>query len=477
MSLLNRFPQLEIIQSIASARKISVYLVGGFLRDHILGISKTDFDFAVEKDALKLAQIFAHKIKGAYVVLDKELRCARVVKYIHQEQYTFDFADFRAKTFAQDLNQRDFTINTLAVNLDDLTRDQDICAILIDKKQAIKDIERQCIRQVSAHAFKDDPLRMMRAFSLRSTLGFKIEPKTLQQVKKDKTLIKKVSYERITEELFKVLKSSRTSEVLKEMDKVGLLEEIIPQARIMFHCQQGGYHHLDVWHHSLEAVVQLERILDGITDPEWKDYLNENLSGNRPRYALMKLATLLHDIGKPEARRKAGIKRFSFHGHEHIGRNIIRYVAKMLKVSARERHILEDMVLWHLRPGYLSNFKTPTEKAVYRYFRDTKEEAASILLLSLADQRATRGPLTTQKGQKHHEKICLSLAQKYFDKKKEKVFVRLIDGNDLIKKIKLSPSPLFSEILSRVDEAQALGKITTKKEALALAKKIAAQKD
>jgi putative nucleotidyltransferase with HDIG domain len=241
----------------------------------------------------------------------------------------------------------------------------------------------------------------------------------------------------------------------------------------MFGCRQGAYHHLDVWKHSLETVVQLEKILKEIKSIEWQGYLNENLGGNRPRYALMKLVALLHDIGKPDARREDGKKKFTFHGHEHVGKNIVKYIAKMLKISADERHILEDIVLWHLRPGYLSNFKHPTEKAIYRYFRDTKDEAASIALLSLADQRSTRGPLTSEKDQKHHEKICLSLIQKYFDKKKEKVFVRLINGNDLIRKLKLTPSPLFSKILSSIDEAQSLGKISTKAEALDLAKKIA----
>ena len=134
------------------------------------------------------------------------------------------------------------------------------------------------------------------------------------------------------------------------------------------------------------------------------------------------------------------------------------------------------MVRWHLRPGYLSNFKQPSEKAIYRYFRDTRDEGVSILLLSLADQRSTRGPATTQKDQEHHEKICLGLVSQYFEKKKEKPFIRLISGKDLIKTLKLKPSPEFSKILTQVEEEQSLGKITTKKEAMDLAKKIVSKK-
>lgn len=161
-----------------------------------------------------------------------------------------------------------------------------------------------------------------------------------------------------------------------------------------------------------------------------------------------------------------------FTGHEHVGKNIVRSVAKLLKLSTRERIILEDIVLWHLRPGYLSNFKNPSDKAVFRYFRDTKEEAASIALLSIADQRSTRGPLSTKTDEKHHEKICWDLVERFFAAKKEKPFVCLIDGNDLIRKLKLKPSPIFGKILSQVQEAQATGKVTTKEQALDLARAI-----
>ena len=149
-----------------------------------------------------------------------------------------------------------------------------------------------------------------------------------------------------------------------------------------------------------------------------------------------------------------------------------RHVAKLLKLSTHERHMVEDMILWHLRPGYLGDFKVPSERAVFRFFRDAKEEAASILLLSIADQRATLGPLSTKRDGKHHEKICKMLIAKFFEKKNEKPVERLITGHDLIKKLKLAPSPIFAKILREVEEAQVLGKIATKQEALELAGKI-----
>ena len=135
--------------------------------------------------------------------------------------------------------------------------------------------------------------------------------------------------------------------------------------------------------------------------------------------------------------------------------------------------ILEDVVQWHLRPGYLSNFKTPSDKAVFRYFRDTKEEGASVALLSIADQRSTRGPLSSKKDEAHHIKICRKLIAQFFAAKKAEPFFCLINGHDLIKTLKIKPGPVFGKILQSVEEAQATGKITTKAEALALAKKLA----
>lgn len=470
MKLTAQYPQLKAIQDLAKRRKRKVYLVGGFLRDYVLKRTKADFDFAVDEKALSLTRAFATRIKGAFVLLDEERGSARVVKKVKGEIYMFDFSDFRAKTLKGDLSRRDFTINTLAVNITDL--DQSVDLLLKGQLKALRDIKAKKIRMVSSKAFKDDPLRMLRAFALKATLGFTIEKKTIDQIKKEKRALLNVSTERVRDELFKILESNHAAKVLKEMDRVGLLEFVIPQVKVMYGCKQGGYHHLDVWPHSLETVAQTEKVIKEMqSDSDIDVYLKESIAGVRTRTGVMKLAALLHDIGKPDTRKREKGK-VSFHGHEKVGRDIVRPVARMLKLSTKERHMIEDMVLWHLRPGYLSNFKNPSDRMRYRFLRDTKDEAAAILLLSLADQRSTCGPLTTKADQKHHEKICKEMIGRYFDKLKEKPFVRLIDGKDIIKRLKIEPSPLIGKILLEVEEKQTLGKIKTKREAFELAEKI-----
>lgn len=481
MDLFKEYPHLRILQSLAAKKKESVYLVGGFLRDYVLNIPSDDLDFAVENDALGIAGEFAKEVKGAYVELDKDHSCARVVKKMKNRIFVYDFAGFRAKTLKGDLTKRDFTINTLSLDISLIKVDTALIGLIKDYKMGLIDLKERKIKQASKNVFKEDALRILRAFSLKAQLGFTIERQTLIQIKEDKDLLGNVSSERIREELFKILKAPHACGIIKAMDRLGILEKVIPQIKVMAGCKQGGYHHLDVWPHSVEALNQLEKFLlnrmgslKGLTKDEKEEiltYLDEKTAGEHTRLDIVKLACLLHDIGKPDTRKKED-GRVSFHGHEHVGKNIVRAIAHMLKLSIKERHSLEDMVLWHLRPGYLSNFKRPTKKAVYRFFRDAKEEAVSILILSLADQRATRGPLTSEKDQSHHEKICLTLVKEAQAKRKETPFVRLINGTELMKELKIPSSPVIGLLLKEIEENQILGKIKTKNEAFDWAKNI-----
>ncbi|MFA5286888.1 MAG: hypothetical protein WC394_01275, partial [Candidatus Omnitrophota bacterium] len=176
-------------------------------------------------------------------------------------------------------------------------------------------------------------------------------------------------------------------------------------------------------------------------------------------------------FGKPEAlRRQKG--RTTFHGHERVGLRIAEDIVKRLKLSNDEMHSLHKIVLWHLRPGYLADTDNPTPRAKFRYFRDAGTEALSILLLSLADQRSTKGPLTTFNARKQHEKVVAKLIKEYLKKGKEKIQERFLDGNEIMKEFRLKPSPLIGRILSEIEELQAIGKIRNRKEAFKAAAKL-----
>jgi len=465
---------LNPIYNFAKSRKVKLYLVGGALRDLILGRARDnpDFDFCLKKGALKFGEKLACQMRCAFVLLDEEHAACRLVKKTGQKIYTFDFSDFRALTLEKDLLHRDFTINSMAVDLADAVSGQDLSKLIIDPYAGREDLKGKVIRVTSEVSFKEDPLRILRAFSFSCALGFEVNRKTLKLAKQTKDKISLVSSERIREELFKILDTTAAYDSLVLLDKLKILEIIFPEIKPMRRIGQGPYHHLDVWQHTLETLKQFELILKSVKkDPQIQGYLQEEIAGLRKRSSLLKLACILHDVGKPKALRRQK-KKIIFHGHERVGLGLTRLICRRLKLSNDESRHLGKIVLWHLRPGYLADNPPPTRRAVFRYFRDTGSDALGVLLLSLADQRATKGPLTTADSRIRHERTVKALIRKLLKQKDEKKLARFLNGNDLMKKFKLPASPLIGKLLTELEEAQAIGSIKEKKEAWQLAARL-----
>lgn len=469
-------PELASIIELAQKKKLIVSLVGGFLRDQHLGRRGHDLDFIVSRGAVAFARACARKVRGAFVLLDKEAGCARVVKRINGEIWTYDFADLRAADIAGDIKKRDFTVNTIVADLMNLEPGQDIMSACRRNPKARADLKAGLVRMTSPEAFDDDPLRLLRAYSLSAQTGFKIEPKTAAAIRPRVRQIQQVSAERVREELFKIFETPRAAKVVRAMEQSGLLFAVLPQLKLTQTVPPGGYHHLNAWKHSLCALDEFEKLVKaGAAHAELQAYWADKIGGGHSRLAVVKFACLLHDVGKPDTMKKHPDGKLSFHGHERVGRDITRVICRDLMLSTAERHALEDMVQMHLRPGYMANFPNPPERMVFRFMRDARQEAVSILLLALADQFATRGELTTEEDVRHYEAMVWGLVDQYFTRRKEKPFIRLIDGNDLIKELKLKPGPVFKKILTDVEEAQHLGKVTDRVQALEFAARMAAQ--
>lgn len=297
-------PYLGLIASAFRKYPREIYLVGGALRDLFLKRKKAyfDFDFAVSSGAIKISQRIACELKSGFVVLDKEHGSTRVVYKNNGLSCNFDFTDFRGRDISEDLLHRDFTVNSMAVDLRKIKKAKDLDEILLDPFGARKDIKAKKIRMVSRYSIPEDPVRIMRSFSLSAQLGFKIEPNTLKEIKKYKSRISSCAFERITEELFKIFDSQNGFKALSEMESLRILDEIIPEIKPMRGVNQGPYHHLDVYKHSLQTTLEIENLFSQISDKkEIQGYLNSFISGTRTRRALLKLAALLHDIGKPRA--------------------------------------------------------------------------------------------------------------------------------------------------------------------------------
>jgi len=461
----NRYLLKQILK-ISQDKNAKLYLVGGVLRDILLEKEKAnpDLDFCLKKGAINFARSAARELKSGFVVLDEAHGCARVVKKTNKAVYTLDFSDFRGRTIEEDLAHRDFTINSMALGLEELFG-KDFFESLIDPYGARPDLKKRIIRAVNKDAFDEDPLRILRAYSLGSVFDFKIDQKTLKLACLKKNKLKTVSKERIRDELFKILSSDNSYEFLKKLDDDLILELILPQIKPMKNFKKRALD-IDIWGHSLLTLKNIEAIVKrNKNKPELKYYLAQEISLGRNRLSLIKLACILHDAGKPQT---FGFKKgkVSFHGHERWGASIINDIAEGLKLSNEETRILRKIALLHLRPGFMVTTSVLTPRAKFRFFRDAQDEAVSILLLALADERSTKGYLLLEKIRERYERAIPSLIKTFFSKRKEIVPARLLNGNDLMSRLDLRPSPLIGKLLAHLEELQAIGKIKTKEEGL-----------
>ena len=463
---------LKDVQRFARSKKIRLFLVGGILRDLLLGRRKDtlDLDFCLKSRAIDFGRLLSRRMRAGFVVLDAERGACRVVKITKRGMLTLDFTDFRGRTLEDDLLHRDFSINSMALSLEDAVSNHGLDDLLCDPLGGRDDLKRGIIKVVNKSAFKEDPIRILRIYSFSASLRFDIDKAALKLARLEKKNLARASGERVRDELFKILDSSSAARHFKALYKAGFLQEIFPEIIKMRGIGRGVYHHLDVLNHTLETIRQLDCLIESLGhDQRIRDYLDVEISVSRRRRALLKFGALLHDIGKPQAMRRKG-RKIKFYGHERIGSGITDEIAKRLKLSNDEIHSLSKMVLWHLRPGYLAGIKKISPHALFRYFRDTGREALSVLILSLADQQATCGPKVTAAFKARYELTVLELIEEYFRRQQEKKLPRLLNGDELIKKFKLKPSPLIGKILSEIGELQAVGSIKTKKEAFARAK-------
>ncbi|MFA5100037.1 MAG: hypothetical protein WC547_04040, partial [Candidatus Omnitrophota bacterium] len=239
------------INEYARKNEVELYVVGGFLRDIYLKRSKQcpDIDLCIAKRAIPFGKGLAGHLKCGFVVLDELHGCCRLIVRA-RSTYTIDISDFRGPTLAADLALRDFSVNTLCLALSDLVRSDDPSASVIDLHGARLDIKNKRLRILYAKAFDDDPLRVLRAFSLSAVFGFVIDRETMAAAGRKKRLLAQVSGERIRDELFKILESCRAYESLCVLDAQGILEVLFPEIRAMKRVRRAGKDRLDVWRHT-----------------------------------------------------------------------------------------------------------------------------------------------------------------------------------------------------------------------------------
>ena len=468
----------------------AIYLVGGYVRDRLLGRSTYDLDLAVAGDGLGLARRLANRFEGAYYALDEERGTGRAILPTKEKQrLVVDVAQLRGPDLAADLGKRDFTVNALATDV--RTPGQ-----MIDLHGGQADLADGLIRPVGEQSIRDDPLRALRAVRQAAELGFTLAPETRTLIRRDGADLASVSSERIRDEFARLLARPNAAPSLGQLDDLNLLTVVLPELEPLRDLEQSPPHCLDVLAHSLEVVRSLEALLEALgieraQSPGDKapgpmeeyrlgallpyagrvgGHLSQNLGDERPRLVSLKMAALLHDTGKAEVRTLAEDGRIRAIGHERVGVRSISQAMRRLRFNRAEVRLGETVVRHHMRPLLLARQDSVSSRAVYRFFRDTGEAGVEVLLHALADDRAKCPPGVQDERWSGLVALTARMLADYWERGAERVDPPpLVDGNDLQREFGLQPGPRIGELLEAVREAQVSGEVRTRDEALALA--------
>ncbi len=473
-----------------------LFLVGGTIRDILLGREPTDFDFAVSGSGLEFASAFARKVRGSLVVLSEPDDEARVIyrkpnpgdsPRAGTVPVTFDFNGFGNRAINTDIMRRDFTANALAVEI--LPNGVGELLDIVDGK---KDIADRRLRPVSADSLRLDPLRLLRAIRIALELDFRIDEAVFDLARA--VTLKETAPERVGSELLRVIESPGSYTYIRKLFELGRLSDILPELVPLLEDE-------DLREHSFRTYFKVEEIISSESffsrfEPEWTAYFDQwgatadslqptadspesdvpasgqsaicNLPSAIPedsplasrlsplayRRGLLKLAGLLHDLAKPETRFINTEGEVHFYGHDSLGARAAGRIGRdRLRLSRAQTGMLSTLVAEHMRLHLLATAPDLTDRAVRRFFRDLGEEAFGIMILCFSDGWATAGRTGHLE-----DTITRMIQQRRAEAAKLKV-KRYVTGHDLIA-LGMKPGPSFKVILQELEELQLEGVIS-----------------
>ncbi|MFL2756775.1 MAG: HD domain-containing protein [Dehalococcoidia bacterium] len=467
---------------------IKSHIVGGFIRDNLLGIKTSDIDITVNNNAKDIGILLAKKTSGKCITLDKKREIYRIITGSHYSPIQIDIAK-SPEEIEDDLKARDFTINSMAINISDLIKaSQSTVEVknIIDPHNGIADLEANLLRATSQYSLSEDPVRLIRAIRISSQLDLEITSDLNQSISNQANLIKTTAKERIRAEFLNILKQKNSSKWLKTMDSLSLLSEIIPEIELTKDVIQPKEHYWDVFGHLIESVNSIEKIFDYCLYSQSMDtaidneilsmvpvyqsmhsHFNSIAGDGHTRIVTSKLACLLHDIAKPLTKTIDANDRIRFLGHAEKGADISESILRNLKCSNSLTEIVSTQVQYHLRPGQISpKSQMPSNKAINKYFRDLGTVSIDTLYLHMADYMAATGPLLKKSEWETNCLIINNLLKDGLNGTTPDKIPNLISGQDIMDKLNLNPGPLIGNILAMVRDAQEDGIIKSKEDAL-----------
>lgn len=458
----------EPLRGFFASRGLTAYLVGGAVRDALLGKESLDLDIAVEGVAGRVASDAAAALGWTSHPLDVDRRIFRLTPA--DGGPGVDLSPVRG-SIEHDLEQRDFTVDAIAMPISG-------DPAIVDPFGGAGDIDRKLIRALSPGVFTDDPGRLLRAVRLAAQLDFDIDSSTRSWMGSSAGLISSVAPERTREELLRLLGNRNTVRWLREMDELGLLCRIVPEFEEARGVDQPKEHYWDVFDHCIETTGQVERLLQTGDCPDFlgddipvdaRNHFAQHASDGHSRLNLLKLSGLLHDISKPATKTIEPSGRIRFFGHHTEGAEVAGNILRRLRFSRAGVDLVSRMVESHLRPGQMAaKGELPTRRAVYRFHRDLGDAAVDTVYLNLADYLAARGPHLEKSDWDYRCDVARHILRGSARERRAAGPAKLIDGHDIMRELGIAPGPRVGEMLETVREAHSSGCISTKEEALSL---------
>ena len=442
----------KIISQVAHDRRQSVYIVGGYVRDLLLGRkSPTDIDFVTESSGIELAQAVAKSINPetkvsifktygtamfCYENLELEFVGAR------KESYSADSRNPQVEqgTLEDDQKRRDLTVNAMAISLN-----KENFGELIDPFNGMEDMEQKILRTPlePVQTYSDDPLRMMRAIRFASTLGFSIEQKSLEAIEKEAKRIEIITVERIMVEFNKIMLSEKPSVGLEIMKKTGLLDIVLPELTALEGIEEvEGQKHKDNFWHTLEVVDNISKNTDNL----W-----------------LRWAALLHDVGKAPTKKYVKGAGWTFHGHEFLGSKMVKTIFQRLKLPlGKDMKYVQKMVKLSSRPIALISDDV-SDSALRRMLFDAGEDLEDLFTLCKADI-TTKNSYKQEKFKKNFEYVAKKIKE-VEEKDHVRNFQPPITGEEIMQMFNMKPGREIGILKERVKEAVLEGEIPNEHEA------------
>ena len=466
---------LDQAPSIAAARTAleqqgPVWIVGGAIRDALLGEGVSDADLAVERGREERAARAVAKVAGGTAFqLSEEHASWRAMA--PTDGWHVDVVALRAETIEEDLRARDFTVNAIARPLEG--------GDLIDPTGGLADSDARLLRAASESAFDDDPIRLLRASRLAAGHELSIESGTADLARAASTRAAEPAGERQFAELRGIVAGPRPLRGIELMGELDLTAVVLPELEALRGVVQNPNHHLDVLGHTLAVLEEwlgLERDLEdfaGELTAEMQAFLEEPLADDLSRREALRFGALFHDLGKPETRNE-GSGYVTFIGHDEVGARIIAEICRRLRVSRKLSISLQGLALHHLRLGFLIHQRPLSRRAVYDYLVATEPVSADVTLLTVADRLAARGegPLASEEMIQAHLDLAREMLRDALAWHRDGPPRPPLSGDDLTRELGLEPGPELGRLLEELRAETFTGEIGGREQALERARQL-----